>query len=278
LITKQVEKIPDNYHCHCNFCKKYLGILKRNDGSLYNKGDRKKYYSNEEKHIAKTPLHGNRWCIQTYTSEDDWVLDPTMGAGTTAVEALNHGRNVVGTELEINYYHAIKKNIEKNNPHSKKTLIYCGNALHLLQYLPQKYRDREFVKLVINNPPYSGDFNQTSFGEKGDSYEYHPQNLAFLKENPEYYDRIKKIYAQCSRILMRGGYFCVGVKDMVRNKKPYPLHEYLGKILTGLEFSYEGMVLLPHHPPTLFMNTYQKQYPEVEKIPRYQTLLIFKKV
>ena len=59
------------------------------------------YYCKEEKeHIAKTPLHIARWAIQNYTNEDDWVLDPTMGAGTTAVEAIILKRNSVGIEIE----------------------------------------------------------------------------------------------------------------------------------------------------------------------------------
>lgn len=39
------------------------------------------------------------WAIQKFSKEGDTVLDPFMGSGTTAVEAVLLGRNVVGTDI-----------------------------------------------------------------------------------------------------------------------------------------------------------------------------------
>lgn len=266
------EPVPENYHCDCTFCKKFLGILKRSDDTFYSKLERKKYYDiqNESSHIAKTPLHIARWAVQQFTKEGDWVLDPTIGAGTTAVEALIQKRNVSGIELE--FIKSALANAKYVNCWNMKFNLRQGDARNLKKLIRQKHT------LIINNPPYSGDERQKKYGEgKKAAYDRTlTKNLAFLKENKEYWDIIKNIYQQCSSLMKPGAHFVLGVKDMMRQKKPYLLHKFYGEILKDL-FHYKGMVLLPHYPPTLFMSTYQKRWPEVKKIPRYQTILIFQK-
>lgn len=264
-------KIPEDYHCNCSYCRQFLGVLIRHNGTYYSSLDRRKYYSDAEKvHIAKTNPAIARFAIQQYTKLNDWVLDPTMGAGTTAVEALNNRRNAAG--VEIQYIDVIKSNVALNNPHTKTSIIVKMDARNIGQFL--SIVDKKF-SLIVNNPPYSGDQNQTEFKTQGKKYNKDLQNLAFLKEKTKYYDIIEDIYEQCIKYLKPGGYFVIGVKDMVRNKRPYLLHKRLCSILNA-HLSYIGMVLLPHYPRTLFMNTYPKRYPDV-KIPLYQTINVFRK-
>src|SRR6266571_2195336 len=109
---------PSDYHCTCDYCTRPIGELRRADGEYYSRLERRGYYSDAETrredgsgHIAKTPLHIARWAIQQYTKIGDWVLDPTIGAGTTAVEALTQGRSVAGMELE--YGEVLRANVQK---------------------------------------------------------------------------------------------------------------------------------------------------------------------
>ena len=274
-------KLPYDYHCDCKYCKKYMGMLRRTDGTFYSKMDRRKYYSDgDAQHIAKTPLHMARWCIQTYTEEGDWVLDPTMGAGTTAIESLSHNRNVVGIELE--FYEVIMQNIDHliglqpdNEAHYR---IIQGDARKIAEHL-EDFKHK--FQLIVNNPPYSGDEQQVGNIKTGKTkslrYDTSKNNLAFLKEQGEYYDTIHDIYSKACEFLKVGGYLCIGVKDMIRNKAPYLLHKFLGNVINHIDdMYYQGLVLLPHYPPTLFMSTYNKRFPDV-KVPKYQTILIFKK-
>ena len=110
---------PADYHCTCKYCKKLIGELRPADGSYYSKNERREYYGalergtpdkNKKSHIAKTPLHVARWAIQQYSEPGDWVLDPTIGAGTTAVEALTQGRNIAG--LELQFGEVLQQNIQ----------------------------------------------------------------------------------------------------------------------------------------------------------------------
>ena len=275
VINREKVDIPDDYHCNCNFCKDFKGLLIRKDGTKYNKYDRRKYYHKDEMgrngHIAKTPLHLARWAIQNFTKENDIVLDPTVGSGTTVVEALNHGRRGVG--IELSYFDILKKNISINNPYNKECLIYHGDVRDVKRLIPLDKK----AKLIINNPPYSGDESQASFDSNDRlKYKKDDRNIAFLKENKNYWDQMESIYKTLiDDYLLKDGYFVIGVKDMMKNKIPFLLHKMFGVILSKY-LKYIGMVLLPHYPSTLFMNTYPKRM-KIDLIPRYQTILIFKK-
>jgi DNA modification methylase len=268
--------LPGDYVNVSKYSDRYAGELIRPDGSFYSRKERDKYYSPLEKdHPARTPLHVARWAIQEYTDEGDWVLDPTVGVGTTIVEALLQKRNAVG--VEIQFIEALKASVEMNNPHGMKYRIVHDDA----RFIADHISDLRF-KLVVNNPPYSGDESQRKFSTKTDGvwddtcerYDKKYDNLAHLHEGKEYLTTMAEIYSACADRLVPGGHFIVAVKDMMRGKKPFLLHEMLGDILSRF-LEYEKMVVLKHYPPTLHLNTYEKNHGV--KPPLYQTILVFKK-
>lgn len=53
------------------------------------------------------------WAIRAYSKEGDIVLDPMMGAGTTAVEAKKLGRNYIGFELVEDYVELANLSLER---------------------------------------------------------------------------------------------------------------------------------------------------------------------
>lgn len=65
------------------------------------------------KHPTQKPLKLLERCILAASDEADLILDPFMGSGTTAVAALQHGRNVIGIELDQEYCELTKKRINK---------------------------------------------------------------------------------------------------------------------------------------------------------------------
>ena len=276
--------IPDDYHCRCHYCTKTIGELRHPDGSYYSRLERREYYSPTEKgeggHIAKTPLHVARWAIQQYSAPGDWVLDPTIGAGTTAVEALTQGRNVAGMELQ--YERVLTDNIELHAGENQ-AVIQVGDARKIGVFLAGM--DRRF-QLVVNNPPYFGDQSMPSPSSEGRGKEFYDKetkflydqtlpNLAFLKEGPEYWETMRDIYGQCAEWLVPGGHIVIGVKDQMRRRQPDQLHEKLADVLAGLDLEFVGTTFLRHHPGTLHLNSYGKRY-GVEP-PKYQTITVFRR-
>lgn len=72
---------------------------------------------NSERKHGKHPTQKPENLIQHFTdilsNEDDWILDPFMGSGTTGVVAKRTGRNFVGVELDEDYFQIAKARIEE---------------------------------------------------------------------------------------------------------------------------------------------------------------------
>jgi DNA modification methylase len=66
---------------------------------------------NDEKHVCPLQLEVIRRCVRLYTNAGDLVLDPFMGIGSTAVVAIELGRNSVGFELKESYHAQAEKNV-----------------------------------------------------------------------------------------------------------------------------------------------------------------------
>ena len=62
-------------------------------------------------HSAVFPKTLPEWFIKLFTKENDWVLDPFAGSGTTCQVAQKLSRNSVGIEIMPEYYKVAKENI-----------------------------------------------------------------------------------------------------------------------------------------------------------------------
>tara|TARA_R110002110_G_scaffold414048_1_gene642836 strand:+ start:408 stop:1226 length:819 start_codon:yes stop_codon:yes gene_type:complete len=60
--------------------------------------------SEKGKHATQKPTELIKWCLKYYSKEDDVVLDPTMGSGSTGVACKQLNRNFIGIELDEHIY------------------------------------------------------------------------------------------------------------------------------------------------------------------------------
>lgn len=65
------------------------------------------------KHPAPFPVELPRRLIQLYTFEDDIVLDPFMGSGSTAIAAINSNRKYIGYDISKEYCTIANERIKK---------------------------------------------------------------------------------------------------------------------------------------------------------------------
>lgn len=67
-------------------------------------------------HEAKFPLELPRRIIKLLSEPDDLVLDCFLGSGTTAVAAVEEGRQFIGIEIEEKYANLAKKKVKEIQP------------------------------------------------------------------------------------------------------------------------------------------------------------------
>lgn len=64
-------------------------------------------------HPTQKPVELLEYLINTYTKENETVLDNCMGSGSTGVACKNLNRNFIGIELDECYFNIAKERIEK---------------------------------------------------------------------------------------------------------------------------------------------------------------------
>ena len=96
------------------------GIKRNNAGKTYDKNLRYpssvQYFNNRDKdarglHPTQKPLKMFEYFVKTYTDENDMVLDPFMGSGSTGVACVNTKRDFIGIELDEKYFEIAKERI-----------------------------------------------------------------------------------------------------------------------------------------------------------------------
>jgi site-specific DNA-methyltransferase (adenine-specific) len=55
-------------------------------------------------HPTQKPVELLEWLIKTYSNEDDFVLDPCAGSGSTLLACRNTGRKYIGIEMNKEYF------------------------------------------------------------------------------------------------------------------------------------------------------------------------------
>jgi len=67
---------------------------------------------NNKNHSAAFPEELPEWFIKLFTKENDTVLDPFMGSGTTLIVASRMKRHSVGIDIVPEYYEMVRKQIQ----------------------------------------------------------------------------------------------------------------------------------------------------------------------
>ncbi|MCU0351751.1 MAG: site-specific DNA-methyltransferase [Flavobacterium sp.] len=67
---------------------------------------------NNKNHSAAFPQELPEWFIKLFTKENDTVLDPFMGSGTTLSVANRMKRNSIGIEIVPEYYEMVRKELK----------------------------------------------------------------------------------------------------------------------------------------------------------------------
>jgi adenine-specific DNA-methyltransferase len=86
--------------------------LGKNPGDIWNIPNVKANHVEKTIHPCQFPVELIERLVLSMTNEKDWVLDPFIGVGTTAIAALIHERRTIGAEIDSEYIAIAKKRIQ----------------------------------------------------------------------------------------------------------------------------------------------------------------------
>lgn len=133
-----------------------------------------KHNKYRDEHPCQLPIHLLERIILMSTDEDDIVLDPFSGTGTTAIAAKRLGRNYIGFELDEEYVVITNKKLENENFKSKLGEYWVSYYLNEVVSL----RNDDWDKLIEffwipENPVEIDKFKISLKSNKSNSNGYH---------------------------------------------------------------------------------------------------------
>ncbi len=87
--------------------------LGKNPGDIWNIPNVKANHVEKTIHPCQFPVELIERLVLSMTEENDWVLDPFIGVGTTSIAALIHNRKAIGAEIDPEYMKIAKERIRK---------------------------------------------------------------------------------------------------------------------------------------------------------------------
>jgi adenine-specific DNA-methyltransferase len=86
--------------------------LGKNPGDVWDIPNVKANHVEKTAHPAQFPVELIERLVLTMTNPRDWILDPFMGSGSTAIAALIHNRRVMGADIQSEYIDIAKSRIQ----------------------------------------------------------------------------------------------------------------------------------------------------------------------
>jgi site-specific DNA-methyltransferase (adenine-specific) len=80
---------------------------------------------NNKNHSAAFPKSLPEWFIKLFTKENEWVLDPFMGSGTSIVAANEMNRKALGIDILPEYYNMVIEKFDKIKENEKSIFDLC---------------------------------------------------------------------------------------------------------------------------------------------------------
>lgn len=109
FFTQDIEYVVRIYESGVSLRKIWNEDHSKTDSHYYMK--RQKYAQPKGKHETMKPVELLENYIKVASDENDIVLDPFMGSGSTGIAATNLNRKFIGIELDKDYYNIAKDRI-----------------------------------------------------------------------------------------------------------------------------------------------------------------------
>lgn len=236
-------------------------------------------------HPAKFPEELADLYIDTFTKENDVVLDPMCGSGSTVISAIEKNRNAYGIELSAFFakianerchsaYYGDNNLFKKPKERTTEYKILQKDIRNL------KKNDIPEIDYIFTSPPYwnmlnmKGAENQAKRIKKGLQVNYSDpeselgkRDLGNIEDYYEFLNELEQIYFHLIDFLKPGGVITIVVKNIKKQGSNYPfawdLAEKLMKKLVLLPESFwlqDDISIAPYGYGNTFVSNTFHQY------------------
>lgn len=239
----------------------------------------------EREHPAPFSFQDVQRLVEFFTKEDNVVLDPFSGVGSTAKACALSGRYCVGVELSEQWHDLAQKRLRvevSEEAEDEQTLI-CDDCRNYLSNTEDNTFD-----FMVTSPPYwsilnkEPDHKAMERVEEGlaTSYSEDEKDLGNIDDYDNFVDEVVNVFSECGRVLKTDKYMSIIVSDFRHESRFYTLHSDLIQKLDGIKVSdnhkihIQGVKALLQNQKSLKPYGYPFAY--VENI-HHQYILIFRK-
>lgn len=189
-------------------------------------------------HPASFPEELAASFIQFFTKENDWVLDPFLGSGTTLVAAQQLGRNGVGLELYEYFAQLADRRLkETENPYNVKNQVINADCRNINKLF--KANNLPKIKFCFTSPPYWDQLQYkhrrqrtrvetglpTIYGDKASDF----GNIA---DYDEFVAEVSSVFDDVYKVMLDRAYLVVICNNIYKERRVWPFAFDLFKALS----------------------------------------------
>lgn len=215
-MAKKVPLQPENFELETN--------------TVWAFPDRGKWATHDAKYRGNWSPYIPRNVILRYSQEDDTVLDPFVGGGTTAVEAKLTNRNFVGFDINPK---AVELSCEKCDFQFDTT---ATSVIDVADARKLPLNDNS-VDLICAHPPYA-DIIHYSENIEGDL------SLLPIKD---FLFEMSKVADECRRVLKKGKFCAILMGDMRKKGMVQPLAFETMRVFELAGFKTKEIIIKEQH-------------------------------
>ena len=144
-----------------------------------------------------------------YSEENDYVLDPMIGGGTTAIECKLLNRNLLALDINPNAIEITQDTLEFESEYNPKIRLELNDSrtLPMLQ--------DESIDFVLNHPPYADIIKYSDKQIDAD--------LSNIHDIDKFCDEMEKVAKEFYRVLKPNKYCAILIGDTRRKKMYQPM-------------------------------------------------------
>ena len=174
--------------------------------------------------------------VNIYSKEEDKILDPFMGSGTTVISAIRNNRFCYGFEIDSKVHKIASDNIEN----SLNLLVNGGYVIRNVDCVQGLNSiEDESIQLTITSPSIPSNKYVDDYNGEFDKLPYDP-----------YLERMSYVLNELYRVTKMGGYVAFVVTDYrnIKYDEPYvELHSDIARVGKDAGFLYQDCIIYDHN-------------------------------